>query len=469
MHNRTRPKPTTVSLPAREVPVTGRVNVLVVGGGPAGVAAAVGAARAGAKVLLLEREGFLGGVSTRNLYLRLSTLRGEGVRYRVVGGVAIEFVRRVMAAGGGSLRLGHLSIDYEVAKRAWEQLVLETGAEILLGATAFEPITEGDTLIGIVALSKPGLQALLADVVVDCSGDGDIAANAGALFELGRPADGLTQPVTMMMRFGGVDMTAFNIHVARDFHLKQVLGAAVTGSDLELNLGGACINYWSGCPGVLGLNVIDQKGVDGTDGKQLSAAMIDGRRQVWLLFDWLREHVDGFQNAWVIDTAAQIGVRETRRFQGEHVLTEEEVMEGSEFPDTVALGSYPVDIHSPDGVDSKFVHIRAPCYGIPYRCLVPRRVENLLVAGRNISTTHGALASARVMFTCMATGHAAGVAAALASQQSVPPRHLDVKVIQAELVRQMAIISSAQARELNAPATFATEAEVAEYILHNYG
>jgi hypothetical protein len=209
--------------------------------------------------------------------------------------------------------------------------------------------------------------------------------------------------------------------------------------------------------------------VDGTEGWQLSAAVIDGRRQVWLLLDWLRKHVDGFQNAWLIDTAVQVGVRETRRFLGEHVLTEEEVMEGHEPPDTVALGSYPVDIHSPDGVESKFVHIRAPCYGIPYRCLVPRQVENLLVAGRNISATHGALASVRVMFTCMATGQAAGVAAALASQQGALPRHLDVKAVQAELLRQEAIISSAQARELNAPATLATEAEVAEYILHNYG
>jgi hypothetical protein len=462
-------QPTTVILPTVEVPIVGEADVLVIGGGPAGVGAAVGAAHAGAKVLLLEQEGFLGGVSTRNLYLRLSTLQGSGVAYRVVGGAGFDLTRRVIAMEGGNLRLGHLSMDYEVAKRAWEGLVLEAGADLLLGTTALDVLKEGDGLTGAIALNKSGLQAFLADVVVDCSGDGDIAAKAGAPFEVGRSSDGLTQPVTMMMRFGGVNMTAFNIYVARDYHLKQTLAQAAASSDLELNLNGACINYWSGRPGILNLNVIDQKRVDGTEGWQLSAAVIDGRRQVWLLLDWLRKHVDGFQNAWLIDTAVQVGVRETRRFLGEHVLTEEEVMEGHEPPDTVALGSYPVDIHSPDGVESKFVHIRAPCYGIPYRCLVPRQVENLLVAGRNISATHGALASVRVMFTCMATGQAAGVAAALASQQGALPRHLDVKAVQAELLRQEAIISSAQARELNAPATLATEAEVAEYILHNYG
>jgi hypothetical protein len=458
-----------VTFPAQEVPVARRVDVLVIGGGPAGVAAAVGAARTGAKVLILEQAGFLGGVTTNNLYLRLSTLQGNGVRYRIIGGVAYEFTRRVISARGGNLRLGHLSLDYETAKRVWGQFVLDAGVDVLLDTTAFDVIKEGDRLSGAFALNKSGLQAFLAGVILDCSGDGDVAAKAGAPFEIGRPADGLMQPVTMMMRFGGVDMTAFHIFLKRDPHLRKTLAEGAASGEFDLRLAGACINHWSGRPDVLNLNVTNQTHVNGTSGAQLSAAEIEGRRQVWLLHDFLMKRVPGFENAWLIDTAPHVGVRETRRFLGEYVLTEEDLMEGRQFPDTVALGSYPVDIHSPDGTESKFAHIKAPCYGIPYRCSVPLKVENLLVAGRNISATHEALGSTRVMFTCMAIGHAVGVAAALASQSHTLPRRLDVKALQGELLAQDAIISRAQARELNAPATLATESEVAEYILQNSG
>jgi hypothetical protein len=461
-------KPETVSLPQREIPVAAQVDVLVVGGGPTGVSAAVGAARMGTRVLILEQAGFLGGVSTNGLYLRLSTLQGDGVPYRIIGGVAYEFTERVIAAQGGNLRLGHLSLDYEIAKRVWERCALEAGVDLLLNTTVFDIIKEDDALSGVVALNKSGLQAFLADVIIDCSGDGDVAARAGAPFEIGRPSNGFMQPVTMMMRFGGVDMTAFHIFLKRDPHLTRTLAEGAARGDFALELSGACINHWSGRPDVLNLNVTNQTHVNGTDGAQLSSAEIEGRRQVWLLYDFLKKHVPGFENAWLIDTAPHVGVRETRRIVGEYVLTEQDVMEGREYPDTVALGSYPVDIHNPEGGETRFVHIRAPCYGIPYRCLVPLEVENLLVAGRSISATHEALGSTRVMFTCMATGHAAGIAAALASQRGVPPRYLDIKEVQAELVAQDALISGDQARKLNARATLARDAEVAEYILQNY-
>lgn len=460
----------TITLPAREIPVTQTVDVLVIGGGPAGVAAAVGAARAGARVLLLEQAGFLGGVTTTNLYLRQSTLRGEGVRYRIIGGVAYELCQRVIAAGGGNLRLGHLTFDYEIAKRIWDELVRDAGVDVLFHTSAFDVIKEDETVRGVIALNKSGLHAVLAAVVVDASGDGDVAAKAGAPFEQGRRPDGLTQPVTMMMRFGGVDMEAFNAFLSRDPRLRETMARAAANGDFELYQDRLCsVIHWSGRNDVLNLNVTNQTHVDGSDAVQLSRATVEGRRQVWLLYDFLKKYVDGFESAWLIDTAARIGVRETRRFIGEYVLTEQDVMEGCEFPDGVALGSYPVDIHNPDGLWVKFVHIKAPCYGIPYRCLVPLRVEHLLVAGRIISTTHEALASTRVMFTCMAVGHAAGIAAALAQQLGASPRQVNVTEVQAELVRQGAIISGVQARELNAPATLAPEADVAEYIFHSSG
>lgn len=462
-------RPETVTLFAREIPVVRHVDVLVIGGGPAGVSAAVAAARVGAKVLILEQAGFLGGVTTANLYLRQSTLKGEGVEYRTIGGIPFEFARRVIAAEGGNLRLGHLTLDYEIAKRTWDELVLETGVDVLFHTTAFDALEEGNTLRGVIALNKSGLQAFIGDVIIDASGDGDVSAKTGAPFEKGRLSDGLTQPVTMMMRFGDVHMEAFNAFLDRDPRLRKTMAAAAANGDFELYQDRLCsVIHWSGRQGILNLNVTNQTHVDGTDAAQLSAAEIEGRRQVWLLHKFLKKYVDGFEDAWLIDTATRIGVRETRRFIGEYVLTEEDVMEGREFPDTVALGSYPVDVHNPDGLWVRFVHIKAPCYGIPYRCLLPLKVENLLVAGRIISATHEALASTRVMFTCMAIGQAAGVAAALASRQGVSPRRLGVKEVQTELVRQDAIVSSGQARELSAPATLASDADVAEYIFHNF-
>jgi len=459
-----------VPFPTRQVPVSGHADVLVVGGGPAGVAAAIGAARAGAKVLVLEQAGFCGGVSTRNLYLRQSTLRGQGVDYRIIGGVAFEFAQRVMALGGGNLRLGHLTYDYEVAKRAWDELVGEAGVDVMYNTTAFDALMADSAIRGVFAVNKSGVQAFTADVVIDASGDGDVAARAGAPFELGRSADGLTQPVTMMMRFGGVDMKAFDAYLARDPRLRKTMAEAAAKGDFELFQDRLCsIIYWSGRPDVVNLNVTNQTHVNGTDAAQLSAAETEGRRQVWVLFAFLKKYVDGWQNAWLIDTAPHIGVRETRRFIGEYVLTEQDVMEGREFPDNIALGSYPVDIHHPDRLWVSFVPIKAPCYGIPYRCLVPLKVENLLVAGRIISATHEAMASARVMFTCMAVGQAAGVAAALASRTHVTPRVLAAKDVQAELLRQDALLTNAQARHLNASATLASEADVAQYRFHSSG
>jgi hypothetical protein len=461
------PSPVQSTALNRTVPIARHADVLVVGGGPAGVAAAASAARAGAQVLLLEQSGMLGGVTTSNLYLRMSTLQGRSVDYAIVGGVAQEWVDRVLAAKGGTLREGSITFDLEIAKRAWDQLALDAGVEVLFNTTAFDATLHENGIRSVVALNKSGLQAFSADVVVDCSGDGDVAARAGAPFEIGRASDGLTQPVTTMMRFGGVDMAAFDTFVARDTRLRETMARAAANGDFELYQDHLCsILYWRGRPDVVSFNVTHITHVDATDAVQLSAAEMEGRRQVWILHDFLKQYVDGFESAWLIDTAPHVGVRETRRFVGEYVLTGEDVMHGHEPPDTIALGSYGIDIHNPHGVGVTFIHIQAAAYGIPYRCLVPLQVENLLVAGRILSATHEALASARVMLTCMATGQAAGVAAAMASQRSVLPRHIDVARLQEALLEQGAILRSAQARELDRPATIATEADLADWLFH---
>ena len=452
-----------VRLAAREVEIARQVDVLVVGAGPSGVAASVGAAQTGVKVLLLEQSALIGGVSSCGLYLRMSGMGGEGVQYRIVGGVAYDFVRRVLDQGGGVLRRGHLTYDYEAGKRAWDELVKDAGVDVLFHTIAFEPVKEGDRVVGVLGVNKAGLRAYMARVVVDASGDGDVAARSRVPFQIGRPTDGLAQPVTMMMRFGGVDIHAFSAYYAQDPRLRRTMAQAASKGDFELFQDRICsVIHWAGRSGVLSLNVTNQRGVNGTDPAELSAAVTEGRRQVWVLYHFLKKYVPGFEHAWVMDTAPTIGVRETRRILGEYVLTKEDVLTGREFPDNVALGSYPIDIHRPDGLWVDLTPINAPCYGIPFRCLVPRQVEGLLVAGRNISATHEAIASARVMFTCMAVGHAAGVAAALASRRDIPPRRVDLAELRRELLRQGAILTNEQARILNAPSTLETCIDAAE-------
>ena len=419
----------TIHEAAREVPVGAEVDVLVAGGGPGGVAAAIAAARAGASVLLIEQYGCVGGMGTIGHVL---TWSGS-----VRGGLFAEFKERVSGAGG--LSASGVGFDLEVTKRVMEQMLTEAGVRLRYHTFACKSTVQDGTITGVIAESKSGREAFLAERVIDATGDADIAADAGCPFEKGRPEDGLLQPASLMFRMGGVDtdrapgIPSFESRVELpkgDAH--TLAREAAKAGKLPRNCEHVLI-YHLPRPGQVLINMSNVTGIDGTSADDLTRAEVEGRSQLEPIARFLRENVPGFEEAYVLDSGALVGVRETRRVTGEYTLTIDDVLEAKAFPDGIVRARFPVDIHDPKGHAGDSSRLPRGFYEMPYRCLIPLDVENLLIAGRPISATHEAHASLRVMPICMAIGQAAGLASALSVRELVHPRDLDVELLRCEL------------------------------------
>ncbi|WP_309118237.1 FAD-dependent oxidoreductase [Paenibacillus sp.] len=413
-------------------------EVAVLGGGPAGITAALGAARNGAKTIVVERYGFLGGMSTAAMvypWMTFHSASGE----QVIKGIAQEIVDRLMAlhASPGHLRdtIGfvHTLTPYhpEVYKALAGRMLKEAGVDILLHTSAIDVKTEGERIESITLYNKSGVSTLSANVFVDATGDGDIAAMAGVPYEKGN-ANGKVQPMTMKFRMRGVDVDKVKRAMQDDpsnFYEKSLTSELdrlpVTGvmgfyaqwkaAGLPVERDGLLFFVGPNEDEVL-VNVSRVSGLDPTDIGDLTKAEFEGREQVLLLESFFRDRIPGFEKASVSAVGAQIGVRETRRITGKYVLNGIDVLDGRRFDDVVARSGYPIDIHDPEGsgVTANFIR-EGGAYDIPYRSIVPIRTTNLLLAGRCISTTHEAQATTRLTPSCMAIGQAAGAAAALAS------------------------------------------------------
>lgn len=441
----------------RNVPIVEDVDVLVVGGGPAGIGAALGAARAGAETALVEQYGFLGGAATAGLVGPLMTsFSGDGER-QLIGGVFDELVRRMEAGGGaihpervraGSAEAGYYifghdhvtPFDPEALKRVAGEMMVESDVRLFLHTGFIEPLMDGHWVKGAVVHNKSGLQAIAARVVVDCTGDADVAYRAGVEIRQGRPEDGLTQPMTMFFRVANVDDAVVEAYVAqhpeergRLFH--AIVEEAKARGDFPIMRDKAGI-YRTQHKGVWRVNTSRLQGLDGTNARDLVHAELEGRKQVDILMRFFRAYLPGFENATLMDTAAQIGVRETRRIVGDYTLTAADLSSGRHFDDVIALQSFPVDLHPATGdgggtdTGLEMGLTTASIYEIPYRCLVPRQIEQLLVAGRSVSSTREALAAIRVMPTCFAMGQAAGVAGAIAVEDETAVRAIDIGKLQ---------------------------------------
>jgi hypothetical protein len=448
----------------RELPVSRTVDVLVIGGGPAGIGAAVAAARTGARTVLVERYGFLGGNATASLVGPFMTSFSNDGKRQIIGGVFDELVRRMEAMGGaihpervrggsaesGFIQFGHDHVtpfNPEVLKVAAADMVVEAGASLVLHTSFVDPIVEDRAVHGAVLHNKGGLQAIRARVVVDCSADADVAYRAGAPTQKGREGDGKMQPMTMFFIIEDVNDEAVEAYV-RDhpdengklFH--GIVEAARARGDFPIPRDKIGI-YRTPERGVWRVNTTRLLGLDGTNPDDLTRAEIDGRKQVFKLLEFMRRECPGLEHVRLRETAAQIGVRETRRIRGEYVLRLEDLATGRHFDDVVALAGYPVDIHPVDGSGSGIREDvpTADVYEIPYRSLLPLEVEDLLVAGRCLSATHEAAGAVRVMPPCFAMGQAAGTAAALAAERAIAPRRVDVPELQAELRRGGAILA----------------------------
>ncbi|MDF1512982.1 MAG: FAD-dependent oxidoreductase [Anaerolineae bacterium] len=406
------------------LPVIGEVEVLVCGGGPAGTAAAIAAARTGAKTLLVEQYGYLGGMSTAGLVTpHFDPFLNKGLNQ--------ELIERLITRKAWGAPFWRITFDPEQLKMVSEDMVLESGSDLLYHTFAVAAILEDNRMRGAVIETKSGRFAVLAKVVIDCTGDGDIAARAGAPFEKGRPGDHLLQPMTMMFRMGGLQWVQTN-----GTQLLSLVQKAIEATGEPFRL--AFERPWAihlPNPGEVAVQLVHIRGVDATDARDLTLAEIEGRRQTWAVVDFLVRHVPEFENAYLIETAAQVGVRESRRIMGDYLLTLDDVRKGRKFDDGIATVSFGVDIHDPVGKSQIGGGITG-VYDIPYGCLVPRDIEGLLVAGRCISGTHEAHASYRVKGPCVAMGQAAGTAAALATRFDVLPRGLDASALRQELIRQ---------------------------------
>jgi len=449
-----------------DVPLEEQADVLVVGGGSAGIAAATAAARNGARTILVEKYGFLGGTSTAGLVGPFMTSYSADGRERVIGGIFQEVVDRMAATGGAIdpgkteggekwsafIKLGHAHVTPvhpEALKVAAMETVVEAGARLMLH-TAFVDVIRNagpEHLDGIVVLTKAGLHALPAAMVVDCSADADVAVRAGVPTRSGRESDGRMMPATMFFRLGGIDddrVEAFvqeheRLHPGERLYECIVQEARARG---QFPVPREYLNiYREPEPGIWRANITRLHDIDGTNPEDLTRAEIEGRRQVMKVLAFMRDRCPGLEQARLLEIATQIGIRETRRIEGLYTLTGEDVLRGARFDDAIARCAYPIDIHDPTGTRGKLVGLEdAGYYEIPYRCLVPVRVDNLLVAGRCLSATHEAAASARVIPPVYAMGQAAGTAAALCVRVRRRPRDLDGRRLRETLRAQGAIV-----------------------------
>lgn len=425
-----------VQVAGREAPVVAESDVIVVGGGPAGTAAAVSAARQGAKVTLLERYAMLGGMAAGGMVLVLDDMiNGAEI---TVHGIVDEFVGRMHKRGlavypsepergldpemvrkwtrWGAFDFHQpgkpkpivyaVAFDPEGWKYASNELVEETGVDLRLHSWYSAPIVEDGRIKGVISETKQGPQAVLGDVVIDTTGDADVAVSAGA------PYNEDTYIVTTVFRLGGVDTDA-----AERFDVEEADASKAINRKAKQLLGGSWDLWWlkTPLPGVVWCNAPHMSGYTTTDPASLTDAQFEGRKRVAALLDYVREVYPGFENAFLVDIAPQMGVRQSRMIEGEYVVTKEDVKKRRHFADSVARGRD---------------------YYTPYRALVPKGIDGLLVAGRHYSATPDAQRISREIPPCMAMGEAAGVAAVKALDAGVSVRDVDVAAVQRQLRAQ---------------------------------
>ena len=395
-------------------------DVIVVGAGPAGIGAAVAAGRGGARTLLIEQCGSVGGMSTVGLMSHFTGTVGNRI-YREI----LDRAKETYFYDPGE----DVFIDPELLKIVYYQMLEEAGVTVLLYTFVCDAVMDGHTVKGIVCENKSGRKIFRADVVVDCSGDGDLAYRSGAAYSEGRGTDGKMQPATLMFKVGGVDMERACLPGSFETLVPTEKGElqALARKHLPYPAGHVLL-YRSPVPGVVTCNMTNAVGIDGTKAEDLTRAEITCRKQMIPIVKFLREFAPGYENCYIVSAASLIGIRETRHFKGVKTLTEEDILQARQFEDAVVYGAwFNFDVHNIAGAGLDETGLQrdfpqAKEYTIPYGCLVPEKIDGLLLAGRNISGTHMAHSSFRAMPICVATGWAAGTAAAIAVQQGIAVR-----------------------------------------------
>ena len=417
----------------KQLDVRASYDVVVAGSGPAGICAAVAAAREGAKVALVERYGVVGGNLTAGYVGPILGMVGKGtMRDEIVSLLGVPENDMIGETGRAH--------DFERAKMLLAQFVNHPNIDVYLQTTVTDVIKEGNAVVGLVVTAGEGQFVIKGAVTVDATGDGLVSYLAGAQTEKGRE-DGLMQPVTLEFTIAGVDESkgiicigdVDEVKLGDERFLDYCKRLAVAG-EIPEKIAAVRLHPMV-YDGYRQVNTTQVNGVDMTRVEQIFKADLELREQMYLLEDFFHKHIPGYENCRVISSGTTTGVRETRRVIGDYVITAEELAAGCRFDDVIVhRAEFIVDIHNPAGSGQAEEHIQyCDPYDLPYRCFTPKGVENLYTAGRCISGTHRAHASYRVMSICMAMGEAVGIAAALCAAEGVTPRELDVKKLQKSL------------------------------------
>ena len=446
----------------KDIEVKYNADVLIIGGGPAGVCAAISAARFGASTVLVEEGGFCGGMATRGLVGPFMTCYDAEGKEMIIRGLFEEIVDRMVASGfaihpaevmGGTaftswIKVGHDHVtpfEAEGLKLILDEMLMEAGVKVLYHTTFLQPIMDEKKITGAVVASKSGIQGISAKVVVDATGDGDVAYRCGAEYEMGNEELGLMQPATMFFRISNVDTDKVEADIQANLH-NFYRKEGVNYRSFHWRVTEARENGdWSMDRVSIGLFRMPKKdewcvntsrimNVDSTDSESLTKAEILGRKQVDEILNFLRKYVPGCEDARLKSTASYIGIRESRHIKGEYRLTAEDLLSAKVPEDSILIAANSVDVHGRFGPKSnEYTPINGSYYGVPYRSLIPLGIDGLLLAGRCISADSTAAGAIRVMPPCMAMGQAAGTAAAMAAKQNIPVRDVEISLLQEQL------------------------------------
>ena len=415
-----------------------KYDIVVIGGGIAGSAAALSAAREGSKVLLIERSNALGGTATNSLVIPFMpyhcTDPETKERFPLARGIFTEILDELKKCNClyeyTDLEFD-TSFNEEYLKVILNRLLLKAGVKLLLHSFLTECEVEGGHIKSVTVANKSGKQTFYADYFIDTTGDGDLAAMSGCDFRVGREEDSLCQPMTLCFRMGNVDVDKY-VNEERADAIKLYKEYKAAGK--IKNVYEKILTFRTPSKGVLHFNstrIVKKSPINAFD---ITEAEIEAREQVFELVAFLKENVSAFKDAVLLSTATQIGVRESRMIEGEYTLGQEDLLALARFEDSIAACNYDMDIHNPEGSGTTHHYFKAgEYYTIPYRCLTPKKTDNLLVAGRCISVTHEAQASIRIMPTCFCTGQAAGIAAAVAANHKTDVKSIDIKEVQQKL------------------------------------
>ncbi|KOR89479.1 FAD-dependent oxidoreductase [Paenibacillus solani] len=434
-----------MTLPSVNIPVADEVDVLVIGGGASGIAAAIAAAQGGARTMLVEQRGFLGGMGTVALVPAFCPFTDK--RKPIIRGLGLELMERMKQACNPQYReeyqelLDWVPIDPEVLKRVYDDAILENGVTPLYHTFVYDVVLSEDRrkIEGVIVVNKTGRSFIPCRYIIDCSGDGDIAALAGVPFQKGGD-EGELQPGSMCYLLANVDRPKFKRFLEESGdtgQLHKTVELAI--ADGALPEGRKSISGLAWVSDYLvGVNFGHVFGVDGTLAEDLTRGAIEGRRTAERQLQFFRRYVPGFEHAHMVASGEQLGIRETRRIEGDYILTVDDFLAARSFPDDIARNAYYIDIHLANSKsDMTFNHLPpGVSHGVPYRIMLPVGIDNLWVAGRSVSSDRAVQGSLRVMPNCFSMGQASGTAAALALRDGSASRGISVAELQQRLLEQ---------------------------------